>query len=255
MYVACSTMCFARQPLAEALKSISEMGFTKVDVAICESGPHLKPSEVAADPSKAAQLLKSWPGIATSAFQVEFADGITREEMDEQLRAVCRLARVLAVPLVSMPAAKSGSNEDEEVARLQHCVELCTKEGVTCTIETRLGTMTETPAQTLELCRRVPGLGVTLDPSHFLVGPNHTQDCDELYPYVRHVRFRDSGRDVEKFQVRVGQGEIEYGRIVNGLTRFNYHRSLCVDIHDEPAASFPAQPEVRKLKYLLESLI
>lgn len=255
MYVACSTLCFGKQPLADALQSICEMGFTKVDVAICETGPHLKPSEVAADPSKAAQLLKSWPGIATSAFQVEFADGISREEMDQQLRAVCRLARVLAVPLVSMPAAPTGSDEDAEVEKLQHCVELCSSEGVTCTIETRVGTLTETPAQTLELCRRVPGLGITLDPSHFLAGPCHSQDCDELYPYVRHVRLRDSGKDPEKFQVRIGQGEIEYGKIVNALSRFNYHRSLCVDIHDEPSAAFPAQPEVRKLKYLLESLI
>ena len=49
MFVACSTLCFGRQPLADALRTISEMGFNKVDVAVREDGPHLKPSEVAAD--------------------------------------------------------------------------------------------------------------------------------------------------------------------------------------------------------------
>ena len=52
MYVACSTLCFGKQSLGEALKTIGEMGFTRADVAFCESGPHLKPSEVCADPSR-----------------------------------------------------------------------------------------------------------------------------------------------------------------------------------------------------------
>ena len=52
----------------------------------------------------------------------------------------------------------------------------------------------------------------------------------------------------------VGQGEIEYGRIVAQLTRHHYNRLLTVDIQDCPDASFVMEPEVRKLKYLLESL-
>jgi sugar phosphate isomerase/epimerase len=255
MYVACSTLCFGQQPLADALRSIGEMGFTKVDVAVCETGPHLKPSEILADPSKAAQILKTWPGISASAFQVEFAEGLCIEEIDLQLRAVCRLARVLAVPLISLQAGPTNCDFEKEVERLTHLVQLCECEGVTCTVETRMGTLTETPARTVELCKRVRGLGVTLDPSHFVAGPHHSQEFDELYPYVKHVRLRDSGSNPEKFQVRIGQGQIEYGRIVNALGRCNYNRSLSVDIHDEPSVDYPAQPEVRKLKYLLESLI
>lgn len=255
MYVACSTRCFGQQPLAEALRSIGEMGFTKVDVAVCETGPHLKPSEIAADPSRAAQILKTWPGISASAFQIEFAEGLPGAELDNQLRSVCRLARVLAVPLVSIPAGPNDCDFEKEVERLNHLVALCESEGVTCTVETRMGTLTETPSRTLELCKRVRGLGVTLDPSHFVAGPYHSQDFDELYPFVKHVRLRDTGSNPDKFQVRIGQGQIEYGRIVTALCRCNYNRSLCVDIHDEPTVEYPAQPEVRKLKYLLESLI
>src|SRR6185295_19941361 len=44
--VACSTLCFARFPLDRALRMIGELEFSKVDVAIHEDGPHLKPSEV-----------------------------------------------------------------------------------------------------------------------------------------------------------------------------------------------------------------
>ena len=49
MYVACSTLCFARLPIDGALRLMSELGFGKVDVAIAENSPHLKPSEVVND--------------------------------------------------------------------------------------------------------------------------------------------------------------------------------------------------------------
>ena len=56
---------------------------------------------------------------------------------------------------------------------------------------------------------------------------------DGLFPYVRHVQLRDTGRGANQFQVRVGQGEMEYGRIVAQLARCNYNRLLSVDIRDE----------------------
>jgi sugar phosphate isomerase/epimerase len=254
VYVACSTLCFGRRSFPDALQSISEMGFTKIDVVLSEGG-HISPSEVAADLSRVVQMLKAWPGIAPAAFHVEFAPDIAPAAMDHQLRAICRLGRVLAVSLVSIPAASMDSDYETEVSRLTRLVRLCEAEGITCAIDTRIDTFTESPDRTIDLCRRVPGLGVSLDPSHYVVGPYHTQDFDALYPFVKHVRLRDSGKNMEKFQVRVGQGEIEYGKIVNQLTRWRYNRTLSVDIRDNPDSDFPMQPEVRKLKYLLESLI
>ena len=55
--------------------------------------------------------------------------------------------------------------------------------------------------------------------------------------------------------MRIGQGDVEYGRIIAQLDRFRYDRALTVDVQDTPASPFPVEPEVRKLKYLLESLV
>ena len=93
----------------------------------------------------------------------------------------------------------------------------------------------------------MPGLGLTLDPSHYLVGTEPTQDYDDLFPFVRHVRLRDTAPD--RLQVRVGQGQVEYGRIISQLSRERYERALSVDIHDTPDTGYPMEPEVRKLKY------
>lgn len=254
MYVACSLLCFGKYSLEQALQIAGELEFTKIDVAIHEQGPHLRPSEVLADVSKCAQRLRTGLSLAVTAFSVEI-ETASQEEYLNQLRAICRLARQTMTPVLSIPAAPAGSGLNAEVARLSSLVHLAEVEGVILTLETRIGTMTESPSMAVELCKRVPGLGITLDPSHYIAGPHNARSHDQVYPYVRHVRLRDTGRGPEHFQVRVGQGQIEYGRITAQLARYHYERALSVDIRDIPDAAFPMEPEVRKLKYLLESLV
>jgi sugar phosphate isomerase/epimerase len=255
VFVACSTLCFGRHTLAEALRTISEMGFNKVDVAVREDGPHLKPSEVAADVGRAVQRLRTGHGLSVAALHMEPAPGLSRDDLTAQVKAVCRLARVLTTPLVSIPAAATGTDVATEIERLTLLSRLARFEGVALTVETRTGTLTSEPTATVDLCRKVPGLGLALDPSHYLIGDHHDDTLDALYPYVQHVRLRDTSGKTSQFQVRIGQGEVEYGRIVNQLARYNYHRMLSVDIRDVPEPDFEMPPEVRKLKYLLESLI
>ncbi len=253
MFVACSTLCFGKLSLEEALRVIREMHFQKADLALHEPGPHLKPSEVAADVGKVAQKLKA-SNLAFAAFHLELDDH-AEANAREHLRAVCRLARVMAVPLLTISAAAAGADLDTDVSRLREWTKIAEGDGLILTVETRSGTLTADPEGALELCRRVPGLGLTLDPSHYHVGPHGPTDFDPLFPFVRHVRLRDSGTKPEEFQVRVGQGEVEYGRIITQLERFHYERALTVDVRDVPDNPFPVEPEVRKLKYLLESLV
>jgi sugar phosphate isomerase/epimerase len=254
VYVACSTLCFARHPLERALRVIGELEFSKLDVAIHERGPHLRPSEVAADVALAAQRIRIGPSLTPAAFSVEIgADG--PDEYHRQLRAVCRLARMSTVSIITVPAAARGTALDREVKRLTPLVQLAHREGIVLTVPTRMGTLTEDPDTAVQLCERVPGLGLTLDPSHFIAGPHQGKSFEQVYAFVRHVHLRDTGRGPDQFQVRVGQGEVEYGRVVAQLARHNYDRLLTVAIHDIPDAPFAMDAEVRKLKYLLESLV
>ena len=251
MYIACSTLCFGRVGLEQALRTIHEMHFQKVDLAIHERGAHLKPSDVAADVNRQANLLRA-SGMSFAAFHLEI-DAPDAERYREQMRSVCRLARLLSVPVVNIAAALAGSDFDAEVQRLTGLNRLAESEGVILTVETNRETLTADPAGAAELCRRVSGLGLTLDPSHYLVGPHPHPDHEELYEFVRHVRLRDTAAD--RLQVCVGQGQVEYGKIVSLLEREHYDRALSVDIRDTPEVDYPLEPEVRKLKYLLESMV
>jgi sugar phosphate isomerase/epimerase len=208
---------------------------------------------VAADVALAANRLRYGPGLMPAAFSVEIE--ARPAAATKQFQAVCRLARISAVPLLTLRAAESGTDLDTEVERLQRLVRLADSDGIQVTVATLTGTVTENPDTAVELCERVPGLGLTLDPSHYLTGPHQGKSYDQVFPHVRHLHLRDSGKGPNQFQVRVGQGEIEYGRIVSQLMRHGYDRVLSVDIRPVPDMPYAMEPEVRKLKYLLESLV
>lgn len=254
MYVTCSTLCFTRYPLDRALRLMAELEFTKVEVALHEQGPHLRPSEVVKDVSLAAQRIRIGPSLTPAAFSVEI-EAPSPEEFQRQLRAICHLARMSTVSVLTLPAAPTGTGLDVEVKRLATLVRLVQAEGIILTVETRTGTLTENPDTAVDLCKRVPGLGLTLDPSHYIAGPHQGKSYDQVYPFVRHVHLRDTGRGPDQFQVRVGQGEIEYGRIIAHLARCNYDRLLTVEICDIADTRLNMEAEVRKLKFLLESLV
>jgi hypothetical protein len=54
-------------------------------------------------------------------------------------------------------------------------------------------------------------------------------------------------------QVRIGQGEVEYGRLGNQLNKVHYDRALCVDMQAIPDVD--QLTEMRKMRLLLESLL
>ncbi|MDW8196605.1 MAG: TIM barrel protein, partial [Gemmataceae bacterium] len=207
MYIACSTLSFRKLSLEETLRTIREMRFSKADVAIHADGPHLTPAEVAADTARVAQRLKT-SNLAIAAFHVSVHQPDSRDSR-QQFHAICRLARMATVPLITMLAAPLGSDFDQEIARLREWLKIAEKEGVILTVETHSATITADPLGAIELCRRVAGLALTLDPSHYQISPHGPLNYDCLLPHVRHVRLRDSGRTPDQFQVRIGQGEIE----------------------------------------------
>jgi len=143
---------------------------------------------------------------------------------------------------------------EAETERLKKLLRIADSEGILLTVSTLTGTHTQTPDLAVALCERAPGLGLTLDPSHYTAGPHQGKNYDHVFEHVRHVHLRDTGRGPNQLQVHVGQGEVEYGRVIAQLERCHYDRLLTVDIRDQSEAD-PPEHEVRKLKYLLESLV
>jgi sugar phosphate isomerase/epimerase len=233
-----------------------EMEFDRFELAITEDGQHLRPSQVGEDFEGALQQVRRGPSLTPSAIHVDFGPiDLNEKTLRRRFDAHCRFAKALSVAVLTMPAAPLGTPLEHEIKRLSNLVDAAMQDGLVVTLLTDSATLAGDPRTAVELCKSLPGLGLTLDPSHALQGPHREPEFDIVYPYVQNVHLRDTGKHPGEFQVRVGQGLIEYARIVSQLQRCGYNRSLTVAIIDRPDNPFEREVEVRKLRLLLETLI
>jgi sugar phosphate isomerase/epimerase len=256
MFVACSTLCFAREPLETALHQIAELEFDKFELALVEGGQHFQPTEVGDNPEAALQRLRQAPSLIPSSLHIDFGPAGSAELLNgKRFDGLCRFAKSLSIAVLTMQADPAGTSIADEVRRLGPLVSSAMREGLVLALHTHAGALTGDPQIAVELCRALPGLGLTLDPSHYLQNPTPNVDYDAVFPFVRNVHLRDTGVGPSDFQVRVGQGQIEYARIVTMLQRHGYDRALTVAIIDREDNPFDREVEVRKLKLLLETLL
>jgi sugar phosphate isomerase/epimerase len=249
VFVAASSRCFPHLSLDAALMQLVDLEYAAVEVMVHETEGHLKPSEILADVDRAVTLCRQTHRLTPVALSIE----IEAPEPDyyHQFAACCRLAKAIKVVTLTVRSAELGTPFNAEVERLRMLSALAAREGVRVGLLNEVGRMTENPDTAVVLCDNVEGLGITLDPSHYIYGPHGGANYQHLLKRVYHVRLRDTTKD--QLQVRVGQGDVEYGRLVNQLNKVHYDRALCVDIQPTPDVDQPT--EMRKMRLLLESLL
>ncbi len=250
MFVAATSRCFADLSLDAALERLADLEYTSVEIMIHEGEGHLKPSAVLADVDAAIRTCRQTHRLTVCSFSVDI------EEPDEktyyaQFAACCKLAKAVKIVTLTVRAAELGTPFNAEVERLRAMTAISAREGVRVGLLTETGRMSQDPDTAVVLCDSVKGLGISLDPSHFIYGPHRGGGYEQVMKYVYHVRLRDTSK--EELQVRIGQGQVEYGRLINQLNKVQYDRALCVDILPMPDTDQAA--EMRKMRLLLESLI
>jgi sugar phosphate isomerase/epimerase len=249
VFVAASTECFPNLSLEGVLQRLVDLEYTSVEIAIHERGGPLKPSQVLADPEEAIAVCRDTARLTVAGYSVDID---TPDELYyQQFAACCRLAKATKVVTITVPAAELGTPFNAEVERLQRLVSIASGDGVLVGVKTETGRVTQDPDTAVVLCDNVKGLGVTLDPSHYIFGPHKGASYEQVMKYVHNVHLRDTTKD--KLQVRVGQGQIEYGKLVTQLAKVNYNRGLTVHITEMPDVDHAA--ELRKMRLLLESLL
>jgi sugar phosphate isomerase/epimerase len=249
VFVAASTECFPNLSLDGALSRLVDLEYTCVEIDIHEGGSHLKPSEVHANLEGAINACRSTYRLNVCAYSVDItAEG---KLYYDQFTSCCKLAKATKVVCIVIPSSELGTPFNAEIERLRDMVAIASREGVQLALKTQAGCMTQDPDTAVVMCDQVKGLGLTLDPSHYVYGPMAGVNYDQVLKHVFHVHLRDTNKD--HFQVRVGQGVIEYGKLMSQLARFNYNRALSVNIVDVPDVDHSA--EMRKMRLLLESLL
>lgn len=251
MFVAASTNCFAGLTLNAALQKLADLEYTRVEIALKEDGQQLRPSEVHADLERAISLCRETHRLTPVAYSFDqVGEG---EAHFAVFASCCRLAKATKVAVITVPSAELGTPFNAEIERLKELVRIANLEGVRVGLKTEVGRMSQDPTTAAVLCDNVRGLAITLDPSHFVFDSPFDGRYEPVLKYVCHVVLRDTNK--KQFQVRVGQGLIEYGRLVSQLSKYKYDRALCVDIVDLLDPDIDHLGEMRKMRLLLESLL
>jgi sugar phosphate isomerase/epimerase len=230
------------------LEFVADLEYTAIELPIHETGQWLKPSDVHADIDHSIRFCRDTHRLDISALSIELAPGPTYYE---HFTACCKLAKAIKVVSLVVPSSELGTPFNEEIERLRKLVEIASFESAVVGVKTQIGCMTQDPDTAVVLCDNVKGLRLTLDPSHYVTGPHQGGSIDKVMKYVQHVHLRDSTKD--KLQVRVGQGDIDYGKLIQQLERVDYNRALSV--HMTPIEGFEHRAEMRKIRLLLESLL
>ena len=255
MYVCASIECFPASAKEEAPSKLVDLEFSSVELPIHEEGNSwIRPSQVLADLDSAIDRCRDTQRLAAVALSVEqTVDGrpLEGDLYYQQFAACCKLAKALKVVPLIVPAAELGTPFNAEIERLRELVKIASFEGCLVALKTQIGCMTEDPDTATVLCDNVQGLGLCLDPSHYITGPRQGRDFSKVMSYVYHVQLRDSTKT--EMHVRIGQGEIDYGKLIGQLASEKYSRALSA--HVLPLEGYDHRAELRKIRLLLESLL
>lgn len=249
MIVAASTDCYHNLSFDDAVSKLADLEYTSIEITLHETGNQFKPSQVAANVETATTLLRDTHRLNIVAYCVEIE--ATGEEYYDQFSAICQLAKATKVVTITIPSGEHGTPFNEEVEKLRRLVAIADTQGVRVGLRSQIGRLSEDPDTVVVLCDNVKGLGLTLDPSHYICGPHQGKSIDKLMKYVYHVLLRDTKKD--ELQVRVGQGEVDYSKLMNQLARVSYDRALCVHITEMPGVDHMV--ELRKMRLLLDSML
>ena len=248
MFVAANTRCFSELPFRDACVQIVDLGYDKIELWFDPAGRHLDISAGADDPERFVAGYRETTRLTPIALCVESTD-----VAPATLTSLAKAAKLLRVAQLTVPASPVGTPFNTEVDRLRAYAAAVNPDGIRLSIKTKAGDLTEDPHTAVELCRAVKGLGLTLDPSHYVCGPNAGRDWDVVYPYVYHVHLRDTSPD--QLQVPVGLGEIDYAKLVTRLQREKHDPVLAVDLLTDKMDIATRPLEMRKLRMLLETLL
>ncbi len=238
--LACADFAFPLLDHDKVLDLIALLNFPGVDLGLFEGRSHIWPSQVFRDIPGAARELTSKledRGLVLADVFLQTApeffslapnhpDPERRREARTWFRQTiefaleCGCRHVSAVPGVcfeGVPEQESLSLCSDELAWR---VDEAQKSGIIFGVEAHVGSIVPTPESATELVRRVPGLTLTLDYTHFTRSGVPDSEIEPLIAFASHFHARCArpGRLQTSFKENV----IDYARVLDGMSRVGY---------------------------------
>lgn len=252
MNVAGSSLLYSRLAFPEACARLSALGFDRVDVGAVEGWAHLDPSEVVDTVDETVASVRtacSDAGIEPIAFNAGLGSVDLAEEC-RRIRALATAADDLGIEVLTLPAGHVDSDLAADIERFRELAAATAAFDVTLTVETHWDTHTEDPQVAVRYASEVEGLGLTLDPGHYAVGPYWESDdgapaYDLLLADVEHVHVRQAGDRWSAIQrpFDAADGRIDFEALFDRLRRIGFDGSVTVEYIDSLEDTTPEEAE------------
>ncbi|MET0452833.1 MAG: sugar phosphate isomerase/epimerase [Mycobacterium sp.] len=265
----CSTISFRHQVLAEALETISSLGFTEIDLGalpgVCDHVPYVLDARAVEDVAST---------VAASGLQVRSVNGDVgdlnaplaagpRADRQSHLEMLIGLTAATKARALVLPC---GAIDHAPIETLESDVALVADQlGAAARVAAAHGVQLWTESLHLHrLCWNIEraqllsdqlpeDVGIVMDFSHIVASGGDPVDFVERFgPRIAHVHIRDAVAD--NINLSVGNGQVDFARGLKQLAEADYrgHFSLELetrDIHHEqrPAAAAKAGHHISAL--------
>ena len=244
---ACADFTFPLLSHAHALDLIASLGFQGVDLGLFEQRSHRWPSQELRRPAVSGRRLRRTldeRGLKAADVFLQLAPDFTPWAINQPAAGRRRKARdwfqrtleyaaaagsrhVTTLPGVVFAEEGRAASLARAVAELAWRVEQSRAAGLTFGTEAHVGSLAATPEEAAELVRRVPGLTLTLDYTHFTRAGIPDRRIEPLVPAASHVHMRGACRG--RLQCNFRQNTIDDPRLLAALQRAGYRGWIGVE--------------------------
>lgn len=239
--LSCPDFAFPALDLDGRLALVRLLGFERVDLELRVSLPPVAPAAddvgrlrdaVAASGLAVADVFFVLGGDDFAASAINHRDPALRAAHRTAFAAAARVTRELGAPgltiLPGVPWPEDPQGGWERAAQeLRWRVAAAAAEGVEARIEAHIGSLVSTPELAARMVAEVPGLRLSLDPTHFTMQAIAPERIVGLAPLAGHVHVRGSRPGF--LQVAWERDEGAVAELLAALEGDGYDGAICVE--------------------------
>lgn len=258
MRIAGSSLLRSNESFATACRRLEALGFDAVDVGAMAGWAHVEPAAIAADRHAVAETIRSGCGAAgldPVAFNASAGTDDPVEERD-RLLALAELAADLDAAVITIQGRSTDAPLEDDIERCRQLASALADRDVTVAIETHWGTHLEDPAVASRYAA-IDGLGLTLDPSHYVIGGYGFDAYEPLLPAVEHVHLRQARDGWDEVQMPVDDGHVDVEGLLDALGEGGYDGIVSVEYIDSVGDVEPAwvEEQARGMRERIEAAL
>jgi sugar phosphate isomerase/epimerase len=145
---------------------------------------------------------------------------------------IVKIPSVMVLPGIINPGQTRRSALEQSAKTLRALLPIAQDSGVTLAAEPHVHSYLESPALTLELLGKVPGLKLVLDYAHFVCLGYRQEEIDLLAPHAAHVHLRQARMGA--LQAKLEQGTINFPALLGTLRESGFDGFLALEyVHQD----------------------